>query len=404
MASSIPARVEPSVLRWARRSVGLTPLAAARKIGVPDDRVDRWESGDAVPTVAQLRRAASVYRRTLAVFFLAEPPAGFDTMRDFRRVGTAEQGEWSVGLHDEYRRAHRQREHLVELSELDDVEMPTLWGVEGTAADVEDRAVGLRRMLVEVAPDVLPPLTTDPRAHLTAWTAAVEASGVMVMTTSGGRVEVSEARAFSLYFDVAPVIALNGADSARGRLFSLLHELAHLSLRSAGLCDTTTDTRSLDADRALEAECNAVAAATLMPAGMVLDSPAVVARASSPSAWDDEALKATAGPFGVSAEALLRRLVTLGRVDRSAYDARRPEFQQAYEAEAARRTSGGGNWYLNTVRNLGKGYVRRVVHAYERRIIDSYTAATYLDVKVDQLPRLARSAASQEPASSRVPA
>ena len=229
----------------------------------------------------------------------------------------------------------------------------------------------------------------------------------MVMTTSGGRIEVSEARAFSLYFDVAPVIALNGADSARGRLFSLLHELAHLSLRSAGLCDTTTDTRSLDADRALEAECNAVAAATLMPAGMVLGSPMVVDRASFPPSWDlwdYEVLKAAAGPFGVSAEALLRRLVTLGRVDGSVYDARRPEFQRAYEAEAARRTSGGGNWYLNTVRNLGKGYVRRVVHAYERRIIDSYTAATYLDVKVDQLPRLARSAASQEPASSRVPA
>ena len=39
MASSIPAFVEPAVLRWARESIGLTPLAAARKMDLPDDRV-----------------------------------------------------------------------------------------------------------------------------------------------------------------------------------------------------------------------------------------------------------------------------------------------------------------------------------------------------------------------------
>lgn len=398
MARSIPAPVEPAVLRWARESVGLTPLAAARKINVPDDRVEQWEAAQAVPTVAQLRAAAKVYRRTLAVFFLSEPPADFDTMRDFRRLPGSGEGGWSVGLHEEYRRAHRQRDHLLELAELDDDEPLTLWGVAAAGDDVKTRAAILRRVLVEVAPVPLPPLTADPRTHLNAWTAAVEAAGVMVMTTSGGRVAVSEARAFSLYFDVVPVIVVNGADSARGRLFSLLHELSHLSLRSGGVCDTTTDTRAVSPNRSLEAECNAVAAAVLMPADLVLSRPEVIARASVPSSWDYEALAATAAPFGVSAEALMRRLVTLGRVDRSTYDARRPDFLRAYQADADRRTGGGGNWYFTTVRDLGKGYVRRVMDAHERRIINSYTAASYLDAKVDQLPRLARSASLQEQA------
>lgn len=69
----MPALVEPSVLRWARESIDLTPVAAARKIGVPDDRVQAWESGAEVPTVAQLRKAAEVYKRSLAVFFLPAP-------------------------------------------------------------------------------------------------------------------------------------------------------------------------------------------------------------------------------------------------------------------------------------------------------------------------------------------
>jgi transcriptional regulator with XRE-family HTH domain len=73
------------VLRWARESIGLVPVAAARKIGVPDGRVAEWEAGTAMPTIAQLRKAADVYKRPLGVFFLPEPLVDFDTMRDFRR-------------------------------------------------------------------------------------------------------------------------------------------------------------------------------------------------------------------------------------------------------------------------------------------------------------------------------
>jgi hypothetical protein len=60
MAKSIPALVEPSVLRWARETVGLIPVAASRKIGVPDERVEQWESGATRPTISQLRKAAEV--------------------------------------------------------------------------------------------------------------------------------------------------------------------------------------------------------------------------------------------------------------------------------------------------------------------------------------------------------
>ncbi len=127
MPASPPALVEPSVLRWARESIDLTPIAAARKIGVPDGRVQAWESGAAQPTIAQIRKAAEVYKRSLAVFFLPAPPAGFDTLRDFRRHEGAAEAPWSQGLHEDYRRAHVQRELALELYELEDAEPPLTW-------------------------------------------------------------------------------------------------------------------------------------------------------------------------------------------------------------------------------------------------------------------------------------
>ena len=101
---------------------------------------------------------------------------------------------------------------------------------------------------------------------------------------------------------------------------------------------------------------------------------------------------AVAAQFGVSAEALLRRLSTLGLVPVELYRQRRAEFSAAHDEEADRNRASGGNWYRSAVRDLGKAYVRAVTDAHRRRVIDSNTAAIYLDAKVSQIPRLAESA------------
>jgi Zn-dependent peptidase ImmA (M78 family) len=391
VARSIPALVEPSVLAWARRSIDLTELAAARKIGVPDDRVAAWEAGQERPTLAQLRKAAEVYKRPLAVFFLSSPPTDFDTLRDFRRLADSEQGAWSPALHDDYRRAHAQREAALELAEIDETVPPTTWLIDPLPDTDAAIARAARDLLLRNGPLPLPTAADRPYEHLNAWVAALETVGVMVMATSGGRVPVAEMRAFSLYFDVLPVIVVNGSDGPRGRLFSVLHEYAHLLLHTEGLCDAVTDQRASTPNRQLEARCNALAADILLPAADVLSHPLV--RGHSPGAsWTYGDLREVAAQFGASAEALLRRLVTLDRVTETFYAEMREEFLAAYAREEAKDRN-GGNWYRNTARDLGKGYVRQVADAHRRRVIDSYTAASYLNVKASQIEKLAAAAA-----------
>nr|WP_222711112.1 ImmA/IrrE family metallo-endopeptidase [Quadrisphaera setariae] len=392
MSASIPAMVSPTMLRWARETIDLTPVAASRKIGVPDSRVDEWESGDARPTVAQLKKAAEVYHRSLAVFYLSEPPEGFDTLRDFRRNPGEQTGTWSPDLHAEYRRAHEQREYLLELHDVEGTVPLDGWRLPNVPEADEALAEVARARLLSLTPLRPPSGRATAREHLNAWIAAVEASGVLVLNTAGGRVKPREMRGFSLYFEQLPVIMLNGADYPRGRLFTLLHEFVHLLLHTEGLCDMVSETRATSPDRALEARCNAVAAAILMPAEAVRKRPQVMARAGRRDAWDYEALAEAAGPFGVSAEAFLRRLVTLGRVDLDHYLGHREGFQRRYEEDEGRKPSNGGNWYHTTARDLGKSFVRQVASAHDRHVIDSYTAARYLGVKVGQIPRLARSA------------
>lgn len=398
VASSIPALVEPSVLRWARETIGLTPVAAARKLQLPDTRVAEWETGSATPTIAQLRKAADVYKRPLAVFFLSMPPMDFDAMRDFRRHQGADVGSWSPELHGEYRRALTQRDNALELAEIEDEAPSTRWRIDNLPDGNERIAALARQTLLEVSPLGSPRNALTSYEHLNLWVAALEEAGVLVLATMGGGVSPREMRAFSLYFEQYPVVVVNGSDSARGRLFSLLHEYAHLLLHTSGLCDTITDTRAITPDRRLEAQCNSIAASILMPSGEVLRAPEVLARLNNAEAWNYESLRDAASAFGVSAEAFLRRLVTLDRVPMAFYQEHRKRFLSFYEDEEARsRPQGGGNWYRNAARDLGKGYVRRVADAHRRRVIDSYTAASFLNVKVGQIPGLAAAAALREP-------
>src|SRR5690606_8688212 len=154
--------------------------------------------------------------------FLPEPPADFDTMRDFRRLDGASSGDWSPHLHAEYRRAHLQRDYLLDLSELEETEISTAWrvtahGDSALAAEARDA------ILSHIPTSMTSARKADAYSHVNRWTAGLEEAGVLVMATARGEVSVEEMRGFSLYFDVLPVIVTNGADSPRGRLFSLLH-------------------------------------------------------------------------------------------------------------------------------------------------------------------------------------
>src|SRR5437867_1797606 len=86
MARSIQALIQPSLLVWARESAGMRLDLAAERGGIDLETLQAWEGGRERPTIAQLRKLGEIYKRPLAVFFLPEPPEGFDAQREFRRL------------------------------------------------------------------------------------------------------------------------------------------------------------------------------------------------------------------------------------------------------------------------------------------------------------------------------
>lgn len=380
MARTPPAIIRPQLLTWARESIGLSIEDAARRVRVEPARLESWESGDASPTVAQLRNLANVYKRPLGVFYLPEPPLDFMPLADYRLLPEAEQ-ELSPSLLLEIRRAQEQRElHLELIEELGD-EPPAAERLRlDIGSDPEQAGLALRNLLQLSLEEQFS--WTDSYQALNGWIAAIESVGYLVMQASG--VGLTEMRGFSIAEEIFPVIVLNGADAPNGRIFTLLHEAAHIQLSASGICDLHERGDRL-AD-AIEVFCNHVAAAALMPRESFLDDPGV-ATGDGNDHWPNEALAPLARRYSVSREAVLRRLLTFGKVTEDYYREKRLEFLETYQRRRE-ESEGFAPVAAIRVRDLGRPYVTTVLDAFYQRHITAADLSRLLGARLKHLDRI----------------
>lgn len=391
MARTPQAIVQPALLVWARESIGLEIEQAAKKIGVTADRLASWEEGEARPSIAQLRKAATAYKRPLAIFYLPEPPRDFRPLRDYRRLPEAEVGKLSPDLHAAIRRAHGLREVALDLREIadDPVAAPPRLGEVPT--DPERFGEAARELL---GVDLVEQLGwQNPGRALNGWIDALSALDVLVLQVQS--IPLDEMRGFSVSAVPMPVVTLNGSDSPRGRVFTLLHEFAHVLLNADGVCDLVPRRKTRTSADEVEVFCNRAAAAALMPTTAFKAEP-IIQRAPPDGRWEAGAIDALSVRYSVSKEAVVRRLYTLGLTNWEFLQEKQAEYKAAYEAfrdEQKRRRQeankpGGPSYYRMKVRDLGRGFIESALDAYHARAITGSDLSEALEIKLNQVPKL----------------
>lgn len=377
--------VSEDVIKWARESAGMTVEEAAKKLKIDVGQLNEWEVGVGNPKLSKLQQMAELYKRPLAVLLLPTPPKRFDPMRNFRLLESNKNRSYSRPLTLAFRRVEMQRSVARDLAELDN-ETPQALAVRAQISDDPEVVAESVRAWLGAPP--VESAEYQQRDALQLWTSLIEDRDILV--TQIQNVPLEEMRGCSMSGEPYPAIILNGKDARRGKVFTLLHELAHLTLDTGGVCDLEglVPVPRSDAER-VEIFCNAVAAATLMPRASVLNLPEVAARPRSATGWSEETLTNLARPFGVSAEAFLLRLVNLGRASWDYYFQFRPQFRKAYAAvEQKPKTTGGPSFYQMKLRDFGRRYTSLVIGAYRRREINGSDLADYLEIKINHLPKL----------------
>ncbi|MDP9893240.1 Zn-dependent peptidase ImmA (M78 family)/transcriptional regulator with XRE-family HTH domain [Variovorax boronicumulans] len=391
------AKVKPALLRWARESAGYTLAEAAVALEVEEDDLQDWEAGIESPSIPQLRSISNVYRRPLAVFYLQDVPLSFMVLSDFRRPVHGPT-RYSPELTQEIRFAHQRRELASEL--LSDLgETPQVFTASlGLRHEAEEAGRIVRGLLGITAPQ-LGQFSSDPegRSALKMWRSKIEALGVLVFQST--KVQSEEASGFALALPTLPVIVVNRKDPPTRRLFSLVHEFVHVLMQESGVSDLNIDYSVSKSQKNVELFCNRVAAAALMPAHVIRAENTIIAHGNN-TEWDDEEINPLARRYGVSREALVIRLISLGLTDWAFYQRKRQQYQKEYlrlkEQQAVTPPKlMKRNMPVEAISNLGRNFVNIVLGNYGRDRITLSEASGYLGLRtrhVEPLQRLAAEA------------
>jgi len=374
-SKSFNVSVEPTVLIWARESIGMSIEEVVKKIkGITINTIKEWEkkSGAVKPTFAQIETLSKIYKRPLSAFLLPAPPKEPPFPKDFRTIPSKEKQSLKPKTYLAIRKARRFQYSAIELiKELgEDSKKLSIKANPTDNPETLAEKVGIQFRIKEFSP----PTSFTKETALEEWIKILESNGILVFQI--GITKNKEIRGFSLIDEAIPVIVLRRSDEPSAKIFTLFHELAHLLLREGGICD-------LESDVSHERFCNHFAGAFLVPRDKLLNHSIVKTNAKIRE-WPENFLRDIAQDFKVSNEVILRRLLMLDLTTKKYYLKKHKEWKSKYKE--FRR--GKKNEIKICLQERGKKYTSMVFDAYERKKIDEMRVADYLGLTSDKIPKV----------------
>ena len=347
----------------------------------PSD-IEAWERGKAYPTYNQLEILAySIYKRPIAFFFFPDAPEEEDIVSSFRTLPKGEVNNLPPRIHYLLRKA---KSYQICLSELYDSERRTKGR---TTAHFRSYSSSSARIMAKTIRSYLGIRIEEQlewkneEAAFKQWRKALSESGVYVFkdsfkaTTKGS--QPSPLSSFCLDDPEYPIVYINNNNSITRQSFSLFHELAHILRNTSGIeYRGYPDSGSTFDSRELEVFCNRFASLFLVPMEDFR-------RRMTNFDVNDISVSRLGSLYKVSREVILRRLLDEGKISNDYYDSRRTEWSADSQTQGT-----GGDYYLTKLSYLDKHYTEAVVRSYYQGTISVEQAALYLDIKVNNLPKL----------------
>ncbi|MHB8775597.1 MAG: XRE family transcriptional regulator [Bellilinea sp.] len=376
--------VKPEMLLWGRQYAYLSIDDASQRIGVPVEKLREWENGVSSPTVVQLHKIARVYKQLFAVFYMQKPPKPASLpLKDFRRLPSTGISEISYELAGEIRTAINRREiavRMVEEMEEEPIEFSLTANLREKPSAIAEK---VRSLLFSDLSKI--PSFTNKYNAFRFFRERLERLGILVFQSSS--ISVSEMRGFSIYESQFPVIVVNRKDSPAGRIFSLFHELTHILLRTAGVCEIDPDITLPPEKQEIEVFCNKVSAEILMPYQLFFEHAQHKLLISGDTFYTDLIILQLSNEFGVSREAVVRRLLTLNLVSKEFYQSKRDQFLQEIPDQTKQKKSESRPISpAKTIVSLaGKTYISLVLNAMGQNRITLNDASGFLNLRIKQI-------------------
>jgi len=290
--------VNPDILVWARKEFQIERADAAGVLNVEEKAYEEWEnSGKDIP-IQKLKEISKLFKRQLSCFFLPKTPKKVKQPTDHRNLKVCN-SRLSKETILAIRHMRRYQSVLLELNGKSYYRKKYAWLEEFEQSfnpkkriDNEDIANWVREKMgltIEAQFKV-----STPYDAYKLWRMAIEENlGIAVFQT---KMPLDEIQGFCSSDEIPYCITVNNALIApTGRIFTLVHELAHILKNQSSLCYP----EKVDDNQRLELECNSFAGKLLMPSDTI--SPV----------FTSDAIYEKAKKLKVSSEAYLRRMKSL---------------------------------------------------------------------------------------------
>lgn len=373
------AKINNKMMYWAREYAGYINGYENELPKDIKDKIQSWESGDKYPTWIQLRKVSKKFKVPTAFFFMKNPPE-YESIPEFinyRKINNNITYEGnSPSLIDNIHSCENRRSIFIEIRESMDENIPTFEQYEGEVTEYNLSSL-IREKLgvsVETQKAWLKEQKHDKNHYniLNHWkNLLTEKMGVLIFETHD--VDIDEMRGLCIYHETAPIILLNGKDSANGRIFSLFHELTHLLLGQKAICGD-------DTDRKVEILCNAVSGEFLVPSDD-LNRNYLTKHSLTKS------VEKLSDIYGVSVYVILRRLLDTNKITKEEYDSKSKHYDNiAYDLI---KTEGShGNYYRNMIKYNGKPFYSTLLNAYDNNLINGSDFTKITGIKIKQIPKI----------------
>lgn len=393
--------INPSILTWARETIGLSVDEAAKKLGLSSsqkssaaEKLEAFEEGETKPTRKQLLGLARIYHRPLAVFYLNEPPRESDRGEDFRTFSDPVSSKENALLKALLRDVHVRQDLARDILE-DDEDMERLEFIGSLQINENVRKAAARiKTKLRINGNDWTSHYTKPKELFDDLRDKIESLGVFVLligSLGSHHSNISEKvfRGFSISDDLAPFIVINDQDASVAWPFTLVHELAHLFLGTTGVSGSlTTDTPHTPLER-VEQFCNDVASELLLST----DSLEGVPRMTSVEGAKDVISK-LAKERNLSESMVAYRLQRMGRIDKNTYSELCDFYTERWlghkqqTKERAKESDGGPSYYVVRRHRLGGALLHLVGRTLRENQLTHTTAAQILGVKPNSVEPL----------------
>ena len=368
----IAVNVEPSVLKWLIESSGWTRDEIAKRLQTSAQNIEKMESGEKKPSFRQLEELAVIFKRPVASFLLSKPLAEKPKPKDYRMLPdkTNKFDKKTVFV---MRHARRLQELSKELSR--NVQYETKSKTEKFKISDNSETIALKyREKFNLTEEKQRKFKT-PYELFNYLRDILEDQNIYLFQFS---MPVEDARGFVFVDEFPNVIVVNTKDNIEARIFSLMHEFAHILLGES-VIDLPDATHSFKDD--VEKWCNEFSSAFLLPKGLAKSA----FDTNKVNLTSKETLKYLSNRYEVSKAMLLLNMLKLNYIQRNDYDSilarfKKEEIKPA-KKEGEEGTGGGIPSEVRCLSEVGNKFVSLVANNYDRDHITYTDALNYLSIK-----------------------